>query len=231
MQQGLAPVLEQHRARGRGRRPRPRRRGLLPLGDAEHAGGGARRAGAAGLRPAPGPAPHHLGGHDLPGRRVSRSRRPQDHPSSPSPTASCGCPRRVERNSVVRKLQVMKMRGQGDLPGPAHRSASPTTASRSSRASPSRRRSRRRPTRQQPGADDRAPVDRRERPRRDAGRRHPARVLRPGRRPLRLGQDRAGHPVHRRRGQARGARGHRDLREASRRLSADHLARAATSTG
>ena len=38
-------------------------------------------------------------------------------PFSRSPMASCGSTRLSERNSVVRKLQIMKLRGQASVPG------------------------------------------------------------------------------------------------------------------
>ena len=79
------------------------------------------RDGAAAASSSGSAAPDELGGDDLPDRRVQRERRATATRCSPSPTASSGCSRAIDRNSVVRKLQVVKMRGQVDDPGAPHR--------------------------------------------------------------------------------------------------------------
>ena len=74
------------------------------------------RNGAPGFRPAPGASPDQLAGHDVPDRRIRRGRAARQ----PGFTVADGLLwlyQSVERNSIVRKMQVMKLRGQESVPG------------------------------------------------------------------------------------------------------------------
>jgi circadian clock protein KaiC len=117
----------------------------------------------------------------------------------------------VERNSVLRKLQVVKVRGQAQMPG-LHTFRITGSGLHVF-----------------PRADVAVDVGDRPRPegRLSTGvegldaaheRRGPRRGLRAGRRPLRLGEDGAGHPLRRRGGPAGRAGGDRGLRGEPRRL-------------
>ena len=58
-----------------------------------------------------------LGSDDVSRRRVSSVGDRSRIRSSPSRTACCGSYQSLDRNSMVRKMQVMKMRGQAPIPG------------------------------------------------------------------------------------------------------------------
>ena len=124
----------------------------------------------------------------------------------------------IDRNSVVRKLQVIKMRGQGQIPG-LH-TARITDAGYS--VFPRILKPEEIVTEPSPQA---SPQDRRARPRQADGRRHPDGIFGAGRRSFGLRQDRALESVHRRGHQSWRERDRRRLREATQRLPADHAAR------
>ena len=117
----------------------------------------------------------------------------------------------VERNSVVRKLQVVKMRGQAPIPGLHTMRITDDgrpASSRASRAATGRRRAARDPaTRRSTG---------RRRARRDARRRHSRGLLGARRRAVRLGQDGPRDRSSSPRARARRARRDRRLRAAAR---------------
>ena len=149
-----------------------------------------------------------------------------DHPVYTIADGILALSQRTERNSVVRKLQVVKLRGQAELPGlHTFRITARRPPGLSSRS----------PAQGRAGAAGRAaildgrpaaPLDRSVRPRPDAERWGPQGLRRAGRGPLRLRQDRADHPVHHRGDQAGRGGGHGDLREAPQRIPQDDRARA-----
>ena len=74
------------------------------------------RSGDAIVHPAPRPVSDQLGGHDVSDRRICPRRRCATirvHRRRWPLLALAG----AERNSVVRKLQIMKLRGQASVPG------------------------------------------------------------------------------------------------------------------
>ena len=72
--------------------------------------------GARGLRPAPRARAHQLRGDDVP-RSANTPTRETENPVFTVADGIIWLYQSVERNSVVRKLQVVKMRGQGQIPG------------------------------------------------------------------------------------------------------------------
>ena len=148
------------------------------------------RNGAPGLRPAPGAAPDQLAGHlFLIGEYVEGELR--DNPVFTVADGLFWLYQSVERNSIVRKMQVMKMRGQESVPGmhtfritddglqtfPRTFGLSVRNGSRQGQA---------------------PPLHRHRQARCHARRRHPRRREHAPGRPLRLGQVNARHAVHRR---------------------------------
>ena len=124
----------------------------------------------------------------------------------------------VDRNSVVRKLQVMKMRGQGQIPGLHTVRITDGGFSVFPRLLKPAENDRR-------ASSEASPVDRRRRPRRDDGRRHPR-----GYSVLVAGPSGSGKTVLSNQfiieGASRGEPGIvADLREAAQRLSTDDAAR------
>ena len=81
------------------------------------AAGERRRDGDASVHPAPRAVSDQLGGDDVSGRRICRRKRSRDNPLFTIADGLFWLSQVAERNSVVRKLQIMKLRGQASVPG------------------------------------------------------------------------------------------------------------------